>query len=122
MLREGSGIKRVIVACGRTDLRRGINGLTALIRLSYGLNPLEQGTLFLFCGIRKDRIKGLMFEGIGFCVFTLRLSDGRFHWPNTPDEAKDITLEQYRRLMDGFPIESSIKSYVKNVDPGNTQQ
>ena len=122
MLREGSGIKRVIVACGRTDLRRGINGLTALIRLSYGLNPLEQGTLFLFCGIRKDRIKGLMFEGIGFCVFTLRLSDGRFQWPNTPDEAKDITLEQYRRLMDGFPIESSIKSYVKNVDPGNTQQ
>ena len=122
MLREGSRIKRVIVACGRTDLRRGINGLTALIRLSYGLNPLEQGTLFLFCGIRKDRIKGLMFEGIGFCVFTLRLSDGRFHWPNTRDEAKDITLEQYRRLMDGFPIESSIKSYVKNVDPGNTQQ
>ena len=40
MLREASGIKRVIVACGRTDLRRGIDGLAAIIRLAYGLDPL----------------------------------------------------------------------------------
>ena len=116
MIKEGNGIKRVILFCGRVDLRRGINGLSSLIRLSYGLDPLEEGTLFLFCGVRKDRIRGLLFEGIGFCIFTLRLSNGRFCWPNTPDEAKDITLEQYRRLMEGFPIESSIKSYVKKEE------
>ena len=112
MLREASGIKRIVVACGRTDLRRGIDGLAALVRLSYGLDPLEEGTLFLFCGVKKDRIKGLLFEGIGFCLFTLRLSDGRFQWPNTPDEARDITMEQYQRLLDGFAVESSIRRYV----------
>lgn len=117
MLREASGIKRIVVACGRTDLRRGIDGLAALVRLSYGLDPLEEGTLFLFCGVKKDRIRGLLFEGIGFCLFTLRLSDGRFQWPNTPDEARDITMEQYRRLLDGFSLESSIRRYVrKNLE------
>ena len=113
MLKEAAGIRRIILACGRTDLRRGIDGLAALVRLAYGLDPLEEGTLFLFCGIKKDRIKGLLFEGIGFCLFTLRLSDGRFQWPSTPDEARDITLEQYQRLLDGFAVESSIRRYVK---------
>lgn len=113
MLREASGIKRVILACGRTDLRKGLDSLAALVRLAYGLDPLEEGTLFLFCGVKKDRLKGLVFEGIGFCLLTIRLTDGRFQWPNTPNEARDITMEQYHRLMDGFAVESSIRSYKK---------
>ena len=116
MLREANGIKRVILACGRTDLRKGMDSLAALIRLAYGLDPLEEGTLFLFCGVRKDRLKGLIFEGIGFCLLTIRLTDGRFQWPNTPDEARDITMEQYHRLMDGFAVESSIRKYKKVED------
>jgi transposase len=116
MLREASGIKRVILACGRTDLRKGMDSLAALVRLAYGLDPLEEGTLFLFCGLKKDRLKGLVFEGIGFCLLTIRLTDGKFQWPNTPDEARDITMEQYHRLMDGFSIESSIRSYKKVED------
>ena len=111
MLKEASGIKRVILACGRTDLRHGIDWLSAMVRLSYRLDPLEEGTLFLFCGVRKDRLKGLIFEGTGFCLFTLRLTDGRFQWPGTPDEARDITLEQFRRLLDGFAIDASIRRF-----------
>ena len=103
----------MILACGRTDLRKGMDSLAALVRLAYGLDPLEEGTLFLFCGVKKDRLKGLVFEGIGFCLLTIRLTDGKFQWPNTPDEARDITMEQYHRLMDGFAIESSIRSYKK---------
>ena len=87
--------------------------MAALVRLAYGLDPLEEGTLFLFCGVKKDRLKGLVFEGIGFCLLTIRLTDGKFQWPNTPDEARDITMEQYHRLMNGFAIESSIRSYRK---------
>lgn len=113
MLREAAGIKRVILAVGRTDTRKGLDGLAALVRLAYGLNPLEEGTLFLFCGGRKDRIKGLLFEGTGFCLFTFRLSDGRFQWPNSPNEARDITLEQYQRLLDGFSVDSSIRRYAR---------
>lgn len=113
MLREAAGIKRFIIACGRTDLRRGIDGLAAMVRLNYGLDPLEEGTLFLFCGKKKDRIKCLIFEGDGYTLCVKRLSDGRFQWPNTPDEARDITLEQYQRFLDGFTVESSIRRYRK---------
>ncbi|MBP5281896.1 MAG: IS66 family insertion sequence element accessory protein TnpB [Lachnospiraceae bacterium] len=97
------------MATGRTDLRRGIDGLVTLVRLNFGMNPLD-GTLFLFCGTKKDRIKGLLFEGDGFCLVYKRLADGVFQWPSTPGEARDISPEQFHRLMDGFMIESSIRS------------
>ena len=41
-----------------------MDSLAVLVRLAYGLDPLEEGTLFLFCGLKKDRLKGLVFEGI----------------------------------------------------------
>ncbi len=110
MLKDAK-FKRVILRTGRTDLRRGIDGLVAIIRLNYGLDPFEDGTLFLFCGIRKDRIKGILFEGDGFCMVYKRLTDGRFQWPSTPDEARDISPEQFRMLMEGYTVDSSIRSF-----------
>lgn len=109
MFKDGFGVRKVVLATGRTDLRRGIDGLAALVRLSYGLDPLEEGTLFLFCGRRKDRIKGILYEGDGFCLCTKRLSDGRFQWPRDEGEARRITTEQYRLLMEGFTIEGTIR-------------
>lgn len=108
MLKELAGIRRVILICGKSDLRRGITGLSAYIRLNYKLDPLEEGTLFLFCGTRRDRIKGLLFEGDRYCLLAIRLVDGVFQWPRTTKEAKDITKEQYRLLMEGFTIEGSV--------------
>ena len=103
-------VDRVIIATGRTDLRRGIDGLATLVRLNYGMNPLD-GTLFLFCGTKRDRIKGLLFEGDGFCLVYKRLTDGVFQWPRTPEDARDISLEQFHLLMDGFSIDSSIRHF-----------
>ncbi len=55
----------VYLACGYTDLRRGIDGLAGLVQTQFRLDPF-QNALFLFCGRRKDRIKGLYWEGDGF--------------------------------------------------------
>ena len=94
---------------GRTDLRRGIDGLKAVISLN-GMDPLEKGTLFLFCGRRNDRIRGLTYEGDGFLMITKRLSgQNRFQWPRNEEDMKNITMEQYRNLMEGFTIEGSIR-------------
>ena len=68
MLRDGTGFKKVIICCGKVDLRRVIDGLVASVRLNYGLNHIEKGTLFLFCGNSADRIKGLLFEGDGILL------------------------------------------------------
>ena len=119
MLKEGIGFSRVIVCCGRVDLRMGITGLTAYVKLNYGLDAAEKGTLFLFCGNRADRIKGLIFEGDGMLLLTKRLyASNRFQWPRTPDEARELTIEQFRRLMDGFTIEGTIKEIYTKQTPG----
>jgi transposase len=54
-------------------------------------------------------------------LLTKKLFAGnRFQWPRTPDEARELTPEQFRRLMDGFAIEGSIKEiYTKQQDAGD---
>ena len=68
MLEDAAGIRRVVVACGYVDLRKGISGLAQIVGDNYGLNPFERGTLFLFCGRRTDRIKGLLWTGTGYLL------------------------------------------------------
>lgn len=111
MLREAYGIKRIIIRTGKTDLRYGIDKLAALVRMEFGLEPLDEGTLFLFCGKKRDRIKGLVYEGDGFLLLTKRLTNGAFQWPRTSIEAREMSREDYGRLMDGYTVESSIKVY-----------
>ena len=69
MLNDGTGFKKVYIATGFTDLRRGIDGLARIIRFQFHLDPYDKNTLFLFCGRRTDRIKGLLWEGLSaaFC-------------------------------------------------------
>ena len=57
MLRDGVGFNRIIICCGRVNLTKGVDGLAAFVRLNYGLNTWEKGTVFLFCGRRADRIQ-----------------------------------------------------------------
>ena len=109
MLREAYGVKRIIIRTGRTDLRLGVDGLAAFVKLNYGMNPMEDGTLFLFCGTRKDRIKGLYYDRDGYTLLYHRLTDGRYQWPRNSEEARQLTREEYEKLMDGFTIEASIK-------------
>lgn len=94
----------VYVACGYTDLRRGIDGLTQIIQGQFQLDPFTN-TLFLFCGKRADRIKGLYWDGNGFVLLYKRLEEGRFQWPREADEARAVTPQQYRWLMEGLRIE-----------------
>ena len=49
MLEDVAGIRRVVLACGSVDLRKGIDGLSMIVGDKYGQNPFEKGTLFLFC-------------------------------------------------------------------------
>lgn len=103
--------KHVYLICGFTDLRKGVVGLVNEIRNHYCLNPYSMGSIFLFCGRKASVIKAVLYEGDGMVVMAKYLSSGHFMWPRTPDEVKDLTAEQFRRLMDGFAIESSIRDF-----------
>ena len=84
-------------------------GLAAVVQEQFQLDPTEKNVLFLFCGTKTDRIKGLIFEGDGYLLVYKRLSAGRFRWPRTQEEAMAITQEQFDLLMQGMTIVSSIR-------------
>lgn len=109
MLKEAHGVKRFIIKTGRTDLRYGIDRLAAMIRIEYNIEPLQEGTLFLFCGRKKDRIKCLLYESDGFLLITKRVTDGGFIWPKNENEVREMTRDNFQRLLGGYEIESFTK-------------
>lgn len=60
MLNDAAGFKRIFIAAGYTDLRRGIDGLAGIVQYQFELDPHDKDTIFLFCGRKNDRIKALM--------------------------------------------------------------
>lgn len=114
MLNDASGFKKIYLAVGYTDLRRGIDGLAGIIKFQFNLDPFDKGTIFLFCGRRCDRIKALVWEGDGFLLLYKRLEDGRFDWPRTPAQAASLTPEQYHYLLIGL---NPLKPKIKQVKP-----
>jgi transposase len=77
---------RIYVATGATDLRRSIDGLAALVRERFDLDPLS-GHLFLFRNRRGDRVKILAWDQSGFWVLYKRLERGTFAWPADTEDA-----------------------------------
>ena len=116
MLAEAAGVKKIVITCGRTDLRKSIDGLAQLIGTGYDLNPFEKEVLFLFCGRKNDRIKGLLWEGTGFLLLYERLEAGSFSWPRTPEEAVELIREQYHLLMNGL---NPVSPKIKEVQPSS---
>lgn len=105
MLKDATGFNRIFIATGRTDMRKGIDGMLMVIKGEFGKNPFESGDIFLFCGSRTHSIKALVFEEDGFVLLTKRLLKGRFQWPRNTREMREIPAELFRDLMDGFAIE-----------------
>ena len=95
--------EHVYIACGYTDLRSGIDRLSALVQNSFRLDPFS-GSLFLFCGRRVDRIKALYWDADGFVLLYKRLERGQYQWPRTPEEVKELTPQQLRWLQEGLSI------------------
>jgi len=81
---------RIYIATGATDLRRSIDGLSALVRERLTLDPLS-GHLFLFRNRRGDRLKVLAWDRSGFLVLYKRLERGTFAWP-TEDGSGSVEM------------------------------
>lgn len=73
MLNNATEFQQVYIAAGYTDLHRGIDGLASIAKFNFQLDPYEKDILFLFCGRRSDRIKGLVWKGDGFLLLYKRL-------------------------------------------------
>jgi transposase len=92
---------RVYLACGATDMRKGFDGLAALVQKVLELDPYS-GAVFLFRGKRGDLIKGLVWDGQGLVLYAKRLERGRFIWPQAISGTITLTPAQLSMLAEGI--------------------
>jgi transposase len=88
---------RIFAATGATDLRRSIDGLAALVRERFDLDP-RSGHLFLCRNRRGDRLKILAWDQGGVWVLYTRLERGTFAWPAAEDGAP-VTMRSSEVLL-----------------------
>jgi transposase len=98
-------ITNVYLARGNTDLRKSIDGLAALVKEGFDLDPFSH-SYFVFCNRNRDKLKILHWEHNGFWLYYRRLERGNFQWPTEEsDEPLKISRRQLRWLLDGLPLE-----------------
>lgn len=108
--------ENIYIACGYTDMRKSIDGLASIVMTRFHLDPFSP-SLFLFCGRNHDRIKALLWEPDGFCLLYKRIENGRFQWPQSPEQVKSISWMQFERLMQGFALEE--KCTIREAEKGH---
>jgi transposase len=96
----------VYLAPGSTDMRKSIDGLSAIVSAVFELDPFSSAW-FVFCGKRKDRLKILRWDCNGFWLYYRRLEKGRFQWPEQTCKTMSISRRQLNWLLDGLSIEQS---------------
>jgi transposase len=112
---------RVWLAVGRTDMRRGMNGLALQVQEALQRDP-HAGDLFVFRGARGDLIKILWHDGLGLSLYAKRLERGRFVWPpevaasapaaRAPEErALTISSAQLAYLLSGIDWRNPVQTF-----------
>jgi transposase len=92
---------RVFLACGATDMRKGFDGLAALVQTVLAQDPFS-GALFLFRGRRGDLLKALWWDGQDLALYAKRLERGRFVWPQAKNGVVSLTPAQLSMLVEGI--------------------
>lgn len=97
---------RVFLATGPTDMRKGFDSLAALVRDHLGHDPLS-GSLFLFLGRRRDRLKVLYWDSDGFALWYKRLEEGTFRLPaKNTDASVELKASELAMLLEGIDLTS----------------
>jgi transposase len=100
MIAPGPNV-RVWLACGTTDMRKGMDGLAMLAQQVLEEDPFS-GALFAFRGRRGGLIKLLWYDGQGLCLYSKRLEKGHFVWPVTSTGRVSLTPAQLSMLVEGI--------------------
>ncbi len=92
---------RVWIVAGITDMRKGFDGLAAIVQTQLAMQPFS-GHVFVFRGRRGDIVKLLWFDGQGLLLLAKRLERGRFIWPQAQEGRVVLTPAQLSMLLEGI--------------------
>jgi len=106
---------RIFIRPGHTDLRKAVNGLSAMIEQQMEREPFS-GDVYLFCNRGRKLLKAVWWDKNGFWLAQKRLEKDRFPWPGTEGEAREISAEELKMLLAGIDFFKAHKTlYYKNV-------
>lgn len=98
---------KIYLSLAPCDMRKGFDGLAAQVRNILGLDPFS-GAVFLFRGKRGDRLKALVWDGSGLCLYAKRLERGKFVWPRANEGALRLSAAQLAMLIEGLNWQQAI--------------
>jgi transposase len=96
---------KVYFATGLVDMRKGIDGLCAIVEATLKKNPLD-GHLYVFVGKTRDKVKILYWDRNGFALHMKRLEQGRFQMPAVDEHRLKIEMDatELAMLLDGVDL------------------
>ena len=98
---------KIYLSLAPCDMRKGFDGLSAQVRNILQLDPFS-GAVFLFRGKRGDRLKALVWDGSGLCVYAKRLERGKFVWSRAHEGALRLSAAQMAMLIEGLNWKQAI--------------
>ncbi len=101
---------RVWIVAGHTDMRKGFDGLAAMVQTALAANPFC-GHVFVFRGRRGDILKVLWFDGQGLMLLAKRLERGRFIWPQATSGSVSLTPAQLSMLLEGIDWRMPVRTH-----------
>ena len=98
---------KIYLSLAPCNMRKGFDGLSAQVRNILQLDPFS-GAVFLFRGKRGDRLKALVWDGSGLCMYAKRLERGKFVWPRAHEGALRLSAAQLAMLIEGLNWKQAI--------------
>lgn len=91
----------------KTDMRKGMDGLSGLVREGLKRDPLS-GDIFIFFNRRRNQVKLLLWERDGFSVYYKRLERGSYELPAVDESGDSIELrsDDLMLILQGIVLQS----------------
>jgi len=101
-----SSRQRYFLYRGVTDMRKGFNGLSGLVRAHVD-HELLSGDAFIFLNKRRDRVKILVWDRDGFVVWYKVLERGTFELPEAENDTLEMSWTDINLFFAGVEIKSA---------------
>jgi len=92
---------RIFVRPGHTDMRKAVNGLTAIVQETMKEDPFS-GSVYVFCNRQRHLLKAVYWDKSGFWLSQKRLEKEKFPWPCTSEAARELNGEELLMLLQGI--------------------
>ena len=94
---EHSG-KQIYLVCFPTDMRKGIDGLSAIVSLQHICDSFDSA-MFIFCNRSHNRVKIYEWDNDGFWLYQKRHEKGTFTWTKEGKIKKIVRKRQISRTL-----------------------